>query len=92
MSDGIKRTHTDDLICKMREDERARLLDKPPEELVDLILELYDQVDTLENRVRKYELTAVYQKDRADQATRQFKALSESGEHERLETAADQKD
>ena len=83
MSEG--RTNTDDLICKLKEDERNHLLQKSKEELVALVLELYEQVDILEGKVRKQELIAVCQKDRVDQATRQFKILSESGEHERLE-------
>jgi hypothetical protein len=87
---GGGRTHTDGLIRKLKEDERNHLLQKPKEELVELILELYEQIDILEQGVRKHELSAVYQKDRADRATHQFKTLSESGEHERLKAATDQ--
>ena len=76
--------NTSELLCKLREDERERLISLPQEELADLVLELYDQLDAAETAVRKHELCAVYQTDRADQATRQFKRLTESGERDAL--------
>jgi len=71
----------------MRKDERERLLHMSHEELADLVLELYDQLDDLQQKVTKHQLTAVYQKDRADQATRQFKRLSESGDYDALRSS-----
>jgi len=73
--------HTSELLCKMQEDERERLLSLSHEELADLVIELYEQLDDLQQKATKHQLTAVYQKDRADRATSQFKILSESGEH-----------
>ncbi len=70
------RPSTATLILRLREEERKRLLSMSQEELADLVLDLWDQMDVMEQGLRKHELTAVYEHDRANHATARLKKLS----------------